>query len=75
MLDHITKALFRLRIRLYLMYMYTSNRFVIFYRTIANYLIWRIMKNRINNLGQNFQELVTEYNKVCSGEDSVFQKA
>ncbi|XP_022336813.2 neprilysin-like [Crassostrea virginica] len=36
-------------------------------RTIANYLIWRIMKNRINNLGQNFQELVTEYNKAIYG--------
>lgn len=42
--------------------------FFFFYlcRTIANYLIWRIMKNRISNLGQKFQELTTEYNKVSS---------
>lgn len=37
---------------------------IIFFRTVANYLVWRIMKNRINNLSQKFQDLVTEYNKV-----------
>lgn len=36
-------------------------------KTIANYLIWRIMKNRISNLGQKFQELTTEYNKAIYG--------
>ncbi|XP_048777313.2 neprilysin-like isoform X2 [Ostrea edulis] len=36
-------------------------------RTVANYLVWRIMKNRINNLSQKFQDLVTEYNKALFG--------
>ncbi|XP_062607161.1 neprilysin-like [Saccostrea cucullata] len=36
-------------------------------RTISNYLVWRIMKNRIGNLGQKFQDLVTEYNKALYG--------
>ncbi|KAK3104371.1 hypothetical protein FSP39_000406 [Pinctada imbricata] len=37
------------------------------HRTIANYLVWRMMQNRANNLPERFQDLLTKYNKVIYG--------
>ncbi|XP_060072891.1 neprilysin-like [Ylistrum balloti] len=36
-------------------------------RTVANYAVWRIMKNRIYNLDETYEELITKYNKVLYG--------
>lgn len=33
-------------------------------RTLANYLIWRIMMNRVTNLPEKYRELRNEYHKV-----------
>ena len=33
--------------------------------TIANYVVWSIMQNRVNNLPSRFKELQNEFNKVC----------
>ncbi|XP_078618830.1 phosphate-regulating neutral endopeptidase PHEX-like isoform X2 [Branchiostoma floridae x Branchiostoma japonicum] len=40
-------------------------------KTIANYMVWRIVRNRINNLGKEFRDMVFEYNRVLSGADQV----
>lgn len=39
-------------------------------RTIANYLVWRIMQNRARNLPQRFSEILAEYDKVVYGIQS-----
>ncbi|XP_052765248.1 neprilysin-1-like [Mya arenaria] len=36
-------------------------------RTIANYMVWRIMQNRARNLQQRFQDYIEEYNQVVYG--------
>ncbi|XP_064611411.1 neprilysin-like isoform X2 [Liolophura sinensis] len=36
-------------------------------RTLANYLIWRIMMNRVNNLPEKYRSVKKEYNKVIFG--------
>ncbi|KAL4217627.1 Membrane metallo-endopeptidase-like 1 [Mactra antiquata] len=36
-------------------------------RTIANYMIWRIMQNRARNLPRSFRERLGEYDKVLYG--------
>ncbi|OWF55370.1 neprilysin-like [Mizuhopecten yessoensis] len=36
-------------------------------RTVANYVIWSIMQNRIVNLPSRFDNMMTEYNKVLTG--------
>ncbi|XP_060075613.1 neprilysin-like [Ylistrum balloti] len=36
-------------------------------RTIANYVIWSIMQNRIANLPSRYENMMTEYNKVLTG--------
>ncbi|OWF45829.1 Neprilysin [Mizuhopecten yessoensis] len=36
-------------------------------RAVANYALWRIMKNRIYNLDESYQDLITKYNKVLYG--------
>ncbi|XP_060567567.1 membrane metallo-endopeptidase-like 1 [Ruditapes philippinarum] len=36
-------------------------------RTIANYLVWRIMQNRARNLPKKFLDIIGEYNKVLYG--------
>ncbi|XP_069119070.1 neprilysin-like [Argopecten irradians] len=36
-------------------------------RAVANYVIWIIMKNRIYNLDESYEELITKYNKVLYG--------
>ncbi|CAG2239878.1 MMEL1 [Mytilus edulis] len=33
-------------------------------RTIANFMIWRIMQNRANNLSQRFKDLIQNYNQT-----------
>ncbi|XP_053381841.1 neprilysin-like [Mercenaria mercenaria] len=39
-------------------------------RTIANYLVWRIMQNRARNLPQRFLDILGEYDKVVYGVQS-----
>ncbi|XP_052213119.1 neprilysin-1-like isoform X1 [Dreissena polymorpha] len=39
-------------------------------RTLANYLIWRIMKNRVDNLPKKYRELQVEYIKIIMGYSS-----
>ncbi|KAH3712305.1 hypothetical protein DPMN_071999 [Dreissena polymorpha] len=39
-------------------------------RTIANYMVWRIIQNRARNLNQTFQDIIGEYNKVMYGQNS-----
>ncbi|XP_023930213.1 neprilysin isoform X2 [Lingula anatina] len=39
-------------------------------RTIANYLVWRIMMNRVGNLPKRFQSLNQAYSKVLYGTDT-----
>ncbi|KAJ8321103.1 hypothetical protein KUTeg_002690 [Tegillarca granosa] len=36
-------------------------------RTVANYIIWRLMKNRAYNLPKRFMDAITEYNKELYG--------
>ncbi|VDI45273.1 Hypothetical predicted protein [Mytilus galloprovincialis] len=36
-------------------------------RTIANFMIWRIMQNRANNLSQRFKDLIQNYNQILYG--------
>ncbi|KAL4221845.1 Membrane metallo-endopeptidase-like 1 [Mactra antiquata] len=36
-------------------------------KTITNYVVWYIMKNRAGNLDSRFLDLVMDYNKVVSG--------
>ncbi|XP_060581154.1 membrane metallo-endopeptidase-like 1 [Ruditapes philippinarum] len=36
-------------------------------RTLANYIVWTIMQNRVGNLDSRFQDLKTEFSKVLSG--------
>ncbi|KAJ8320255.1 hypothetical protein KUTeg_001842 [Tegillarca granosa] len=36
-------------------------------RTLANYIIWRLMKNRAYNLPKRFMDAITEYNKELYG--------
>ena len=40
-------------------------------RTIQNYLMWRIVMNRIRNLPQKFVDLQTQFNKVSSDQRSL----
>ena len=45
----------------------TSNYYVILfisYRAIANYIVWRIVRNRINNLPIRFRDEMDIYRKV-----------
>jgi len=37
------------------------------HRTKQNYMVWRIVKNRVNNLDADFQNRILEYNKVTVG--------
>ncbi len=37
---------------------------ILCHRTVANYMVWRIVMNRIRNLPQRFLDLQTQYNKV-----------
>ncbi|XP_052212856.1 neprilysin-like isoform X2 [Dreissena polymorpha] len=37
-------------------------------REIANYVVWAIMMNRINNLPKRFTDLVQDYNEVVFGQ-------
>lgn len=37
-------------------------------RTIANYIVWSIMKNRVNNLPSRFTDVRDEYKKVVYGQ-------
>ncbi|WAR15723.1 NEP4-like protein [Mya arenaria] len=39
-------------------------------RTLANYLIWRIMMNRIENLPNKYRDLDSEYHKILYGSRS-----
>lgn len=39
-------------------------------RTIANYMVWRIMQHRSNNLPKRFRDLVQNYNQVVYGTAS-----
>jgi len=34
------------------------------YRTVANYMLWRFVMNRVGNLQQSFLDLRRRYNKV-----------
>ncbi|CAG2250687.1 MMEL1 [Mytilus edulis] len=36
-------------------------------RTISNFMIWRIMQNRANNLSQRFKDLIQNYNQILYG--------
>ncbi|XP_072047750.1 neprilysin-1-like [Amphiura filiformis] len=38
---------------------------------VANYLIWRITKNRVTNLSRRFRDAEQEYNRIVSGTNSV----
>ena len=47
----------------------TSNFYVltfVSYRAIANYIVWRIVRNRINNLPIRFRDEMDVYRKVNS---------
>ncbi|XP_074655289.1 neprilysin-like isoform X2 [Tubulanus polymorphus] len=36
-------------------------------RTVANYLVWRILKNRVNNLPSKYRDIKNRYDKVLYG--------
>ncbi|KAK6188536.1 hypothetical protein SNE40_004694 [Patella caerulea] len=40
-------------------------------RTVTNYVIWRIVKNRITSITKQFRDLLLQYGKVLSGTSSV----
>jgi len=44
-------------------------RFLYFRRTVANYLLWRFVRHRVNNLDDRFQEVKQKFYYILFGRE------